>query len=65
MHSQLKPTISAACIAVSIVALAAQNPDGTRLRTAAAGPPEPPHQRAAEVGWRPLTSRMRRSTAIG
>jgi len=31
---------------------AAQNPDGTRIRSAPAGPVEPPHHRAAEVGWR-------------
>jgi len=31
---------------------AAQNPDGTRIRSAPAGPVEPPHRRAAEVGWR-------------
>jgi hypothetical protein len=31
---------------------AAQNPDGTRVRSEAAGPAESPHTRAAEVGWR-------------
>ena len=30
----------------------AQNPDGTRLRTAPAGPAEPPRLRESEVGWR-------------
>ncbi|HJZ70442.1 MAG TPA: M28 family peptidase [Vicinamibacterales bacterium] len=34
-----------------VAALAAQNPDGTRVRSAAAGPAEPPHQRSAELGW--------------
>src|SRR5262249_15494227 len=29
----------------------AQNPDGTRVRAAGAGPAEPPHTRSAEVGW--------------
>src|SRR5579864_1863478 len=33
-------------------ALSAQNPDGTRARTAAAGPVEPPHVRSGEIGWR-------------
>jgi hypothetical protein len=32
--------------------LTAQNPDGTRVRSAAQGPPEPPHRRSAEIGWR-------------
>jgi hypothetical protein len=31
---------------------AAQNPDGTRIRAAGAGPVEPPHHRSAEIGWR-------------
>jgi hypothetical protein len=35
-----------------LVAGAAQNPDGTRARPASAGPGEPPHKRAAEIGWR-------------
>jgi len=30
----------------------AQNPDGTRVRSGASGPLEPPHRRDAEVGWR-------------
>jgi hypothetical protein len=36
---------------VLVDAAAAQNPDGTRVRSATAGPAEPPHTRAAEVGW--------------
>jgi peptidase M28-like protein len=36
-----------------------QNPDGTRARAAAAGPVEPPHTRAAEVGWRLAPSEQR------
>ena len=32
--------------------LMAQNPDGSRLRAATAGPAEPPHMRTSEVGWR-------------
>ena len=42
---------------------AAQNPDGTRARSAAAGPVEPAHQRATEVGWR-LAPSEQRSAAI-
>jgi peptidase M28-like protein len=42
----------AACAMALAGAPAAQNPDGTRVRSAAAGPVEPPHHRAAEVGWR-------------
>jgi hypothetical protein len=37
---------------VFVSAPSAQNPDGTRVRTQAAGPSEPPHTRSAEVGWR-------------
>jgi hypothetical protein len=50
-----RPTFALALAAGSIVlaaGLAAQNPDGTRARAATAGPAEPPHHRAAEVGWR-------------
>src|SRR5262245_42125004 len=43
-------------LAVLAVALAsapaAQNPDGTRVRSAPAGPAEPPHRRGGEVGFR-------------
>src|SRR5262245_22896695 len=31
---------------------AGQNPDGTRVRPASAGPAEPLHHRSAELGWR-------------
>lgn len=41
-----------ACAIAFAVMLTAQNPDGTRVRPAAAGPVEPPHARGAEVGWR-------------
>jgi hypothetical protein len=33
-------------------ASAGQNADGTRVRSAPAGPAEPPHHRTAELGWR-------------
>src|SRR5262245_61731742 len=45
-------TRSAMTAAMAGVVLFAQNPDGTRVRTAPAGPTEPPHTRSAEVGWR-------------
>jgi hypothetical protein len=56
-HTQKQTTRSFALgLAVCAIALggrpAAQNPDGTRVRSAAAGPVEPPHHRSAEVGWR-------------
>src|SRR5215470_11384937 len=56
-HTEKQTTRSfALAVAVCAIALAgtpaAQNPDGTRLRSAAAGPAEPPHHRGAEVGWR-------------
>jgi hypothetical protein len=44
--------LSAAAAAVFGTALTAQNPDGTRARTAPAGPAEPLRTRSAEVGWR-------------
>ncbi|HEV3059836.1 MAG TPA: M28 family peptidase [Vicinamibacterales bacterium] len=44
--------LSTAAMAMLGGALSAQNPDGTRARTAAAGPAEPPHVRSAEIGWR-------------
>ncbi|HXI31988.1 MAG TPA: M28 family peptidase [Vicinamibacterales bacterium] len=47
--------VGGALAAMSILIVATtsgQNPDGTRARSAAAGPAEPPHQRSAEVGWR-------------
>jgi len=40
------------CVALAGAALLAQNPDGTRVRPASAGPAEPPHTRTSEVGWR-------------
>jgi len=46
-------------------ALLAQNPDGTRARSAGAGPAEPPHARAAEVGWRLAPSDERYATIDG
>ena len=45
-------TLSAMTAAMLGAVLFAQNPDGTRARTAPAGPTEPPHTRSAEVGWR-------------
>jgi hypothetical protein len=42
---------------------AAQNPDGTRVRTAPAGPVEPPHRRPSEIGWH-LASAEQRYAAI-
>jgi hypothetical protein len=44
---------------------AAQNPDGTRVRPAAAGPVEPPHLRSAEVGWRLAPSEERYAAIDG
>jgi hypothetical protein len=59
MRRQPKPANRRSrALAVSVCAIAiagtvsAQNPDGTRVRSAAAGPSEPPHHRDAEVGWR-------------
>jgi hypothetical protein len=52
MRSRLKLTTSVCCVALGSIALAAQNADGTRVRAAATGPVEPPHHRAAEIGWR-------------
>src|SRR5262245_28559106 len=40
------------CTIACAAAVAGQNPDGTRARSAPAGPSEPPHHRAAELGWR-------------
>ena len=48
-----------------IPAPAAQNPDGTRVRGAAAGPAEPPHRRAAEIGWRLAPSEQRYAAIDG
>jgi hypothetical protein len=48
MRKRLTLTISLLAVAVA----SAQNPDGTRVRPASAGPAEPPHMRASEVGWR-------------
>jgi Peptidase family M28 len=45
--------------------LAAQNPDGTRLRTAPQGPTEAPHLRKAEVGWRLAPSEERYGSIDG
>ncbi|HKB12536.1 MAG TPA: M28 family peptidase [Vicinamibacterales bacterium] len=44
-------TVAVASI-LCAAASGAQNPDGTRLRSAAAGPAEPAHQRGAEIAWR-------------
>lgn len=43
-------TLTTSLLAAAVVA--AQNPDGTRVRAPGAGPAEPPHTRTAEVGWR-------------
>lgn len=43
-------TLTISLLAAAVVS--AQNPDGSRVRPAPAGPAEPPHTRAAEVGWR-------------
>ena len=52
MRSPLKLATSLCCLIFGSVALVAQKADGTRVRPANAGPAEPPHRRAAEVGWR-------------
>src|SRR5579871_2853134 len=55
MRSQPTLTSSVALLASVVIGCAAwvaQNADGTRVRPAAGGPAEPPHTRAAEVGWR-------------
>src|SRR6185295_18043890 len=53
---RVRPTIFAstlaACAVTMAAVLAAQNPDGTRASSTPSGPVEPPHKRAAEVGWR-------------
>jgi hypothetical protein len=55
-------TVGGALAFVSLLivsASSAQNPDGTRARSAAAGPAEPPHQRSAELGWRLAASEQK------
>lgn len=50
-----KPTFALALVIGAVAfagAPAAQNPDGTRVSARPTGPTEPPHRRAAEVGWR-------------
>ena len=44
--------LSTATVAMLGGVPSAQNPDGTRARTASGGPAEPPRIRSAEVGWR-------------
>jgi len=44
---------------------AAQNPDGTRVRTAPAGPVEPPRRRPSEVGWHLPPSEQRYAAIDG
>jgi hypothetical protein len=44
---------------------AAQNPDGTRVQSAAAGPVEPARQRASELGWRLAPSEQRYAAIDG
>src|SRR5262249_22860486 len=54
--------VAGALIAVAIALVSpasGQNPDGTRVRSAAAGPAEPPHQRSAELGWHLAPSEQR------
>ena len=53
------------CAAALVGAVAAQNPDGTRVRSAAAGPAEPPHHRANEVGWRLAPSEQKYASIDG
>jgi len=54
-----------ASILVTGGAPSAQNPDGTRVRSAGAGPVEPPHHRSAEVGWRLAPSEERYAAIDG
>jgi peptidase M28-like protein len=51
--------------AVVVAAVSAQNPDGTRVSAPAAGPTEPPHKRAAELGWRLPPSEQSYATIDG
>jgi peptidase M28-like protein len=62
----LLPVLAAIAVAIGLGgAPAAQNPDGTRVRPAAAGPAEPPHQRTAEIGWRLAPSEQRYAAIDG
>jgi len=46
-------TLTVVIVTLAIAAApAAQNPDGTRVRSASAGPVDPPHYRRAEPDWR-------------
>jgi hypothetical protein len=70
MGNRQKPKISllftlSLCWITLAGAPAAQNPDGTRVRSAGAGPDEQPHQRGAEVGWRLAPSEQKYATIDG
>ena len=45
--------------------LAAQNPDGTRVRAVPQGAAEPPHMRGSEVGWRLAPTEQRYGSIDG
>jgi hypothetical protein len=71
MLNQSKQTISRSlalalglCSIALSGAVSAQNPDGTRVRSAA-GPSEPPNHRDAELGWRLLPSEQKYAAIDG
>jgi hypothetical protein len=53
------------CVIILAGSIAAQNPDGSRLRAAPAGPTEPLHMRSSEVGWRLTPSEQDYSSIDG
>ena len=59
MRRQRFALAAAACSVALAAVSSAQNPDGTRVRSTPAGPIEPPHRRAAEIGWNLQTSEQR------
>ena len=65
MRKPIFALILAGGLTVLAGALAAQNPDGTRVRAAPQGAAEPPHMRGSEVGWRLAPSEQRYGSIDG
>jgi peptidase M28-like protein len=60
--------VASALAVVSTMAVSSspgQNADGTRVRSAAAGPVEPPHQRTADLAWRLAPSEQKYAAIDG